>query len=182
MINVEWLISTSNVRLLCVCIGFVYPEPSRYHAEHREHHCGVGFHLSAAGAHGQRAGRDGSEVRQPHKHIHTTGITYSKTTDSAAQYMLQIHAVQTTHKHLQQQQCECFTCICDLKLMCANIHCLFLLNTRIDANVEDTQLNVEMAHTEILKYFQSVSSNRWLMIKIFLVLIIFFIIFVVFLA
>ncbi|XP_039976334.1 syntaxin-5a isoform X1 [Xiphias gladius] len=53
---------------------------------------------------------------------------------------------------------------------------------RIDANVEDTQLNVEAAHTEILKYFQSVSSNRWLMIKIFLVLIIFFIIFVVFFA
>uniref|UniRef100_A0A7N6AYT7 Syntaxin-5 n=1 Tax=Anabas testudineus TaxID=64144 RepID=A0A7N6AYT7_ANATE len=53
---------------------------------------------------------------------------------------------------------------------------------RIDANVEDTQLNVEAAHTEILKYFQSVSSNRWLMIKIFLVLVIFFIIFVVFFA
>lgn len=53
---------------------------------------------------------------------------------------------------------------------------------RIDSNVEDTQLNVEMAHTEILKYFQSVSSNRWLMIKIFLVLVVFFIIFVVFLA
>ncbi|KAM6434510.1 syntaxin-5 [Liasis olivaceus] len=53
---------------------------------------------------------------------------------------------------------------------------------RIDANVEDTQLNVEGAHMEILKYFQSVSSNRWLMVKIFLILIIFFIIFVVFLA
>ncbi|XP_023263141.1 syntaxin-5 isoform X1 [Seriola lalandi dorsalis] len=53
---------------------------------------------------------------------------------------------------------------------------------RIDANVEDTQLNVEAAHTEILKYFQSVSSNRWLMIKIFLVLVIFFIVFVVFFA
>uniref|UniRef100_A0A673ARB5 Syntaxin-5 n=1 Tax=Sphaeramia orbicularis TaxID=375764 RepID=A0A673ARB5_9TELE len=53
---------------------------------------------------------------------------------------------------------------------------------RIDANVEDTQLNVEAAHTEILKYFQSVSSNRWLMIKIFLVLIVFFIVFVVFFA
>ncbi|KAM7417507.1 hypothetical protein PAMA_017242 [Pampus argenteus] len=53
---------------------------------------------------------------------------------------------------------------------------------RIDANVEDTQMNVEAAHTEILKYFQSVSSNRWLMIKIFLVLIIFFIVFVVFFA
>ncbi|XP_061691788.1 syntaxin-5a isoform X2 [Syngnathoides biaculeatus] len=53
---------------------------------------------------------------------------------------------------------------------------------RIDSNVEDTQLNVEAAHSEILKYFQSVSSNRWLMIKIFLVLIVFFIIFVVFFA
>ncbi|XP_028815950.1 syntaxin-5-like [Denticeps clupeoides] len=52
---------------------------------------------------------------------------------------------------------------------------------RIDSNVEDTQLNIEAAHGEILKYFQSVSSNRWLMIKIFLVLIV-FIIFVVFLA
>lgn len=53
---------------------------------------------------------------------------------------------------------------------------------RIDSNVEDTQLNVEAAHLEILKYFQSISSNRWLMIKIFAVLIIFFIIFVVFMA
>uniref|UniRef100_A0A674PBX5 Syntaxin-5 n=2 Tax=Takifugu rubripes TaxID=31033 RepID=A0A674PBX5_TAKRU len=53
---------------------------------------------------------------------------------------------------------------------------------RIDANVEDTQLNVDAAHMEILKYFQSVSSNRWLMIKIFLVLVVFFIIFVVFFA
>ncbi|XP_053544838.1 syntaxin-5 isoform X2 [Bombina bombina] len=53
---------------------------------------------------------------------------------------------------------------------------------RIDGNIEDTQLNVEAAHSEILKYFQSVTSNRWLMIKIFLILIIFFIIFVVFFA
>lgn len=53
---------------------------------------------------------------------------------------------------------------------------------RIDANVEDTQLNVEAAHSEILKYFQSVTSNRWLMVKIFGVLIVFFIIFVVFMA
>ncbi|XP_029669201.1 syntaxin-5 [Formica exsecta] len=53
---------------------------------------------------------------------------------------------------------------------------------RIDSNIEDTELNVEAAHTEILKYFQSVTSNRWLMIKIFAVLIFFFIFFVVFLA
>lgn len=53
---------------------------------------------------------------------------------------------------------------------------------RIDSNVEDTEMNIEAAHGEILKYFQSVTSNRWLMIKIFAVLIIFFIIFVVFMA
>lgn len=58
----------------------------------------------------------------------------------------------------------------------------FLLPDRIDANVEDTHLNVDLAHAEILKYFQSVSNNRWLLIKIFLILIIFFIVFVVFMA
>ena len=53
---------------------------------------------------------------------------------------------------------------------------------RIDENVLGAQLDVEAAHSEILKYFQSVTSNRWLMVKIFLILIVFFIIFVVFLA
>jgi len=53
---------------------------------------------------------------------------------------------------------------------------------RIDSNVEDVHLNVEAAHSEILKYFQSVTSNRWLMIKVFAILIVFFIIFVVFVA
>lgn len=53
---------------------------------------------------------------------------------------------------------------------------------RIDANVEDTELNVEAAHSELLKYFQSISSNRWLIIKIFFVLIVFFILFVVFMV
>jgi len=53
---------------------------------------------------------------------------------------------------------------------------------RIDSNVEQSQLNVEAAHSEILKYFQTVTSNRWLMFKVFAVLIVFFIIFVVFVA
>ncbi|CAH1407635.1 unnamed protein product [Nezara viridula] len=53
---------------------------------------------------------------------------------------------------------------------------------RIDANVHDTELNVEAAHSEILKYFQSISSNRWLMIKIFGVLIFFFMFFLIFMA
>lgn len=71
---------------------------------------------------------------------------------------------------------------CEIGIL-KSVHCLTgLCPHRIDANVEDTQLNVEAAHTEILKYFQSVSSNRWLMIKIFLVLVVFFIIFVVFFA
>ncbi|XP_044749592.1 syntaxin-5 [Coccinella septempunctata] len=53
---------------------------------------------------------------------------------------------------------------------------------RIDSNVADAELNIEAAHAQIVRYFHSVSSNRWLMIKIFGVLIMFFIFFVVFLA
>lgn len=53
---------------------------------------------------------------------------------------------------------------------------------RIDTNVEDTLLNVELGHNEILKYFQSVTSNRWLMVKIFAVLIFFFMLFIIFMA
>lgn len=49
---------------------------------------------------------------------------------------------------------------------------------RIDTNVQDAEMNIEAAHTQILKYFQSVTSNRWLMIKIFGVLIFFFVVFV----
>ncbi|XP_055319053.1 syntaxin-5 [Sitodiplosis mosellana] len=53
---------------------------------------------------------------------------------------------------------------------------------RIDTNVQDAEMNIEAAHGEILKYFQTVSKNRWLMIKIFGVLIFFFIFFVIFMA
>lgn len=53
---------------------------------------------------------------------------------------------------------------------------------RIDTNIQDVELNVIEAHGEILKYFQSVSKNRWLMIKIFGVLIFFFIFFIIFVA
>lgn len=53
---------------------------------------------------------------------------------------------------------------------------------RIDTNIQDTEMNIESAHSEILKYFQSVTKNRWLMIKIFGVLMFFFIFFVIFVA
>jgi syntaxin 5 len=53
---------------------------------------------------------------------------------------------------------------------------------RIDAHVQDAELNVEAAHNEILRYFENITSNRWLIIKIFGVLTFFFFFFVVFLA
>lgn len=53
---------------------------------------------------------------------------------------------------------------------------------RIDANVEETLHNVEGAHTELLKYFDRISSNRWLIIKVFAILILFAIFFTLFMA
>jgi syntaxin 5 len=53
---------------------------------------------------------------------------------------------------------------------------------RIDINVQDAELNVEAAHNEIVRYFQNITSNRWLMIKIFAVLIFFFLFFIIFMA
>ncbi|KAF6009733.1 hypothetical protein HII12_003279 [Brettanomyces bruxellensis] len=49
---------------------------------------------------------------------------------------------------------------------------------RIDDNVEDVSLNIGGAHRELLKYYNSISSNRWLMLKIFGILIIFFLLWV----
>lgn len=49
---------------------------------------------------------------------------------------------------------------------------------RIDANTEDISLNVSGAQRELLKYYARVSSNRWLMIKAFGIIIFFFLIWV----
>ncbi|RGB34517.1 t-SNARE [Rhizophagus diaphanus] len=49
---------------------------------------------------------------------------------------------------------------------------------RIDANTDDIQTHVEGAQKELLKYYASISSNRWLMVKIFAVIIFFFLIFI----
>lgn len=53
---------------------------------------------------------------------------------------------------------------------------------RIDSNVEESHTNIELAHGEIVRYFQSISSNRWLMVKIFAVLVVFFVFFVIFIS
>ncbi|CAH9066512.1 unnamed protein product [Cuscuta europaea] len=56
------------------------------------------------------------------------------------------------------------------------------LAIRIDENMEDTLSNVEGAQGQLVRYFNNISSNRWLMIKIFLVLIVFLMIFLFFVA
>ncbi|XP_069356261.1 syntaxin-5 [Maniola hyperantus] len=53
---------------------------------------------------------------------------------------------------------------------------------RIDANIQEAEMNVEAGHREIMKYFQNITGNRALMFKIFGVLIFFFIFFVIFMA
>ena len=53
---------------------------------------------------------------------------------------------------------------------------------RIDSNVEHTSMNVEAAHHELLKYFNNISKNRWLIIKVFGVLMAFIVFFIVFMA
>ncbi|OBZ79502.1 Integral membrane protein sed5 [Grifola frondosa] len=49
---------------------------------------------------------------------------------------------------------------------------------RIDADTVDIASNVSGAQRELLKYYASISSNRWLMLKIFGVLIVFFLVFI----
>lgn len=51
----------------CAVTGLIHPEPCRHYAEYWEHHRGTRLHIPAAGTHGQRAGRDRSEVRWSYK-------------------------------------------------------------------------------------------------------------------
>lgn len=51
---------------------------------------------------------------------------------------------------------------------------------RIDENVDETMANVDAAQSYLLKYLKSISSNRWLMMKVFFVLMVFLIFFMVF--
>lgn len=53
---------------------------------------------------------------------------------------------------------------------------------RIDDDVDVTQKHIEDGQGELLKFYRSVSPNRWLIIKVFLIIIFFVVFFVVFLA
>jgi len=48
---------------------------------------------------------------------------------------------------------------------------------RIEQNTEDIESNIIGANNQLLKYYKSVSSNRWLMIKIFVTIVFFFLLF-----
>lgn len=54
------------------------------------------------------------------------------------------------------------------------------LAIRIDDNMDESLANVEGASNALLKYLNQISSNRWFLIKLFLVLILFMVIFIVF--
>ncbi|CAF4234015.1 unnamed protein product [Adineta steineri] len=53
---------------------------------------------------------------------------------------------------------------------------------KIDINVNQATNRVEDAHRELSGYYDSMKSSRWLIIKVFAVLIIFFLIFLIFFA
>jgi len=51
---------------------------------------------------------------------------------------------------------------------------------RIDHNTEQAAHNISGAQSALMKYWQNISSNRTLMLKIFFVLLVFVVIFLVF--
>ncbi|XVF88483.1 hypothetical protein PTKIN_Ptkin19aG0054900 [Pterospermum kingtungense] len=56
------------------------------------------------------------------------------------------------------------------------------LAIRIDENMDESLANVEGAQNQLMRYLNSISSNRWLMIKIFFILILFLMFFLFFVA
>ena len=52
--------------------------------------------------------------------------------------------------------------------------------TRIDQEIQQTEINVNTARDQLLRYLETVSSNKWLLLKLFFVLIFFVVIFIVF--
>lgn len=54
--------------------------------------------------------------------------------------------------------------------------------SRIDDNMDESLANVEGARNALLRHLNQISSNRWLMIKIFAVIIFFLTVFMFFVA
>jgi len=49
---------------------------------------------------------------------------------------------------------------------------------RIDDNIADVEMNVEGAQNQLMKYYNNISNNRWLLLKVLGIVFIFFLIFV----
>ena len=54
--------------------------------------------------------------------------------------------------------------------------------SRIDDNMDESLANVEGARSSLLRHLNQISSNRWLMIKIFAILMFFLMLFIFFVA
>lgn len=50
---------------------------------------------------------------------------------------------------------------------------------RIDENVDNVVTNVDAAQAQLLKYLQTISSNRWLVLKVFGILLAFIMLFII---
>jgi t-SNARE complex subunit (syntaxin) len=62
------------------------------------------------------------------------------------------------------------------------VHEQAMMIERIDAKTDESLLNLERAKTEVVKYHDSVTSNRNLAVKVFMVFVFFFAFYVVFLV
>lgn len=56
------------------------------------------------------------------------------------------------------------------------------MTQRIDENIDETLGNVDNAKQQLMKYLNNISSNRWLMMKVFMILMVFLVLFIVFIA
>ncbi|KAF2296245.1 hypothetical protein GH714_037029 [Hevea brasiliensis] len=56
------------------------------------------------------------------------------------------------------------------------------LAIRIDDNMDESLANVESARSALLRHLNQISSNRWLLIKLFAVIVFFLMVFIIFVA
>eukprot|EP00878_Enallax_costatus_P022920 GHUV01024357.1.p1 GENE.GHUV01024357.1~~GHUV01024357.1.p1 ORF type:complete len:327 (+),score=121.60 GHUV01024357.1:221-1201(+) len=56
------------------------------------------------------------------------------------------------------------------------------MTQRIDENIDETLGNVDNAKQQLMKYLNNISSNRWLMMKVFAILLVFLVMFIMFIA
>lgn len=60
------------------------------------------------------------------------------------------------------------------RILTSNLH--IITPSRIEANTDDIELNINEAQNQLLRYYRNISSDRWLMIKIFLTIIFVFLV------